>query len=428
VQADSGRKYRAYPTSEQAERLTSWGHTCRWLYNTALTQREHRARRSTTWRIGLNAQCAHLTRARQELDWVADLPAQAGQQVLRHLDRAFRNWWDPAHPAERPTRKRRTASLAVPFPGQAVTVRRLNRRWAVVTVPKLGELRFRWSRPLGGTVRNASVSFDGAAWQVSFGVATGQKPPARHLVPASSVGIDRGVKAALALSDGRLWNRPFRSPGQQAELARLKSKAGRQETARRGTRAKTSRRALRTRAAINRAEAGTRARRQDYAHWTANRICGRYALVGVEELRIRNMTTSAKGTVEQPGGNVAQKAGLNRSILDKGWYTFELALHNQARKTGTRIVRVPAAYTSQRCSDCTFVHRDSRESQAVFRCVACGFTCHADVNAAINVRDAAEAASGFTRGALGDAGCKVPRRPPSRRRKHATPDTGIAVL
>ncbi|MFU8855338.1 hypothetical protein ACNAW0_30910, partial [Micromonospora sp. SL1-18] len=83
--------------------------------------------------LGVTAQCAYLTQARKDFDWVADLPAQSGQQVLRQLDQAYQNWWNPQHPAGAPTRKRRSARLSVPFPGQAIGVRRLNRRWGAVT-------------------------------------------------------------------------------------------------------------------------------------------------------------------------------------------------------------------------------------------------------------------------------------------------------
>ncbi|MEV5836694.1 transposase [Nocardia sp. NPDC052112] len=87
----------------------------------------------------------------------------------------------------------------------------------------------------------------------------------------------------------------------------------------------------------------------------------------------------------EPGKQVAQKTGLNRAILGKGWREFELAVKNVARQTGCRIVEVPAAYTSQRCSACRTVDPESRESQAVYRCTTCGHTENADVNAAKNI-------------------------------------------
>ncbi|WP_089007099.1 RNA-guided endonuclease InsQ/TnpB family protein [Micromonospora viridifaciens] len=425
VTADTGRRYRLYPTAEQADRLASWGHTCRWLYNTALEQRQF-AWQQRKVSLGASDQCASLTEARKELDWVADLPAQSGQQVLRQLDQAYRNWWNPQHPAGAPARKRKLARLSIPFPGQAIAVRRVNRRWGTVSLPKIGEIKFRWSRPLGGTVRNAVVSFDGVGWHVGFGVHIGIKTPEVHARPDTVVGVDRGAKVALAMSDGRMWNRAFTSSAQERDLARLKSKAGRQETARRKRGAKTSNRTRKIRAEIARAEAKIRNRRRDFVTRAANRLCAQHAVVKLEGLHVKAMTATAKGTVEEPGTNVRQKAGLNRAILDKGWGLFEEALANRARTTGTRIARVPAAFTSQRCSRCGNTARNNRESQATFRCGSCGHQANADVNAAINIRDAAEAAPQLTGRAARDRNHSASCRPPTQHRRRTTLEAGIS--
>jgi hypothetical protein len=105
-------------------------------------------------------------------------------------------------------------------------------------------------------------------------------------------------------------------------------------------------------------------------------------VVGIEDLNIRAMTRSARGTASQPGRNVAAKAGLNRGILGSGWGLLARRLEDKAPG---RVQKVPPAYTSQRCSACGHVAPESRESQAVFRCVACGYACNADVNAARNI-------------------------------------------
>ena len=162
-----GRRYRLYPTLGQTERLTGWGHTCRAVWNVALAQRQFVYGQRGT-RLRAAGQCRDLTEARAELDWLANLPAQSGQQILAHLDRAYDNWWDPKHPAGPPRFKKRRNELAVPFPGQAVAVRKLNNRWAEVRLPKLGWVPFRLSRPLGGVVRNATVSRDALGWHVAF--------------------------------------------------------------------------------------------------------------------------------------------------------------------------------------------------------------------------------------------------------------------
>jgi putative transposase len=108
----------------------------------------------------------------------------------------------------------------------------------------------------------------------------------------------------------------------------------------------------------------------------------RFDLIRVEDLQVKNMTRSARGTRENPGRNVRQKAGLNRGILGSGW---GLLVRRVQDKAPDRVEKIKPAFTSQRCSACGQVDRDSRESQAVFRCTACGFAGHADLNAAINI-------------------------------------------
>jgi putative transposase len=125
-------------------------------------------------------------------------------------------------------------------------------------------------------------------------------------------------------------------------------------------------------------------RRKDWAEKASTGIARRFDVIRVEELKIANMTRSAAGTRENPGRNVRAKAGLNlsRGILRSGWGLLVRRLQDKAPG---RVDKVRPAFTSQRCSACGQVDRDSRESQAVFRCTACGFACHADVNAAINI-------------------------------------------
>ena len=138
----------------------------------------------------------------------------------------------------------------------------------------------------------------------------------------------------------------------------------------------------RVKGAVARLRARESDRRKDWAEKTSTGIARRFDVIRVEDLQITNMTRSAKGTRENPGRNVRQKAGLNRGILRSGW---GLLVRRLEEKAPGRVEKVSPAFTSQRCSACGQVDRDSRESQAVFRCTACGFACHADVNAAINI-------------------------------------------
>ncbi len=142
------------------------------------------------------------------------------------------------------------------------------------------------------------------------------------------------------------------------------------------------RKAGRVRHAIARLRARETDRRKDWAEKASTDIARRFDLIRTEDLQIKAMTRSAKGTRENPGRNVRAKAGLNREILRSGW---GLLVRRLEEKAPGRVEKVKPHYTSQRCSACGQADRDSRESQAVFRCTACGFVGHADVNAAINI-------------------------------------------
>src|SRR5690606_27451612 len=105
-----------------------------------------------------------------------------------------------------------------------------------------------------------------------------------------------------------------------------------------------------------------------------------------EALGISRMTRSAKGTLAEPGSNIRQKTGLNRSILEHGWHQFERLLTYKLAASGGTLIRVNPAYTSQTCFDCGSVSKEHRKSQAVFECRDCGHSAHADTNAALNIK------------------------------------------
>jgi putative transposase len=189
-----------------------------------------------------------------------------------------------------------------------------------------------------------------------------------------AVGIDRGVAVSAALSTGELLSCPALAVRERIRLRRLQRQLAR---AKRG-----SNRRGRVRHAIARLCARETDRRKDWAEKVSTDIARRFDVIRVENLKIGNMTRSAKGTRGDPGRNVRQKAGLNRGILRSGWGLLVRRLEDKAPG---RVEKIKPHYTSQRCSACGQVDRDSRESQAVFLCTACGFAGHADVNAAKNI-------------------------------------------
>ncbi|SIJ00611.1 IS605 family transposase OrfB [Mycobacteroides abscessus subsp. abscessus] len=259
-----------------------------------------------------------------------------------------------------------------------MTLEKLNRRHGRIKLPKLGWVKFRMSRDLAReTIRSATLTREGRHWFLSLLVDDGHRTPEEHAAPGAAVGVDRGVVAAIATSDGNLIDCDFVTPGERRRLVALQRTLSRC--------AKRSANRSKVRAELARVRARERHRRQDFCAQAAHQLAAANAVVVLEDLETRNMTRSAKGTLDKPGRNVKAKSGLNRAILAKGWHQFALALSSASRYTGTAVLTVPAAYTSQRCSHCGHVDPKSRESQAVFRCTHCSHHQHADVNAAKNI-------------------------------------------
>src|SRR5580700_10478936 len=366
-------RYRLLPTpAQQAVLRDHCGHA-RYVWNLAVEQHAH-------WRPGRKGapgyleQCRQLTRARAENPWLAAGSQTVQQQALRDFARAMTAFFDPGHPAGRPSWRKagRDEGFRIVGRDRQWDVRRVSRHVGQVWVPKARWVRFRWSRDVPPGAKSYRVTMDRAGrWHVAFAVIPGPVPAPGN---GQVVGIDRGVAVSAALSTGELLHAPALTGRERTRLRRLQRTLAR---AKRG-----SNRRGRVRHAVARLRARETDRRKDWAEKVSTDIARRFDVIRVEDLQITNMTRSARGTQENPGRNVGQKAGLNRGILRSGW---GLLIRRLEDKAPGRVEKIKPHYTSQRCSVCGQVDRDSRESQAVFRCTACGFACNADVNAARNI-------------------------------------------
>jgi transposase len=382
-------RFRLLPTpAQQAVLQDHCGHA-RYVWNLAVEQHAH-WRPGRAGAPGYREQCAQLTQARAEHPWLAAGSQTVQQQALRDFAQAMTAFFDPHNPARRPSWRKagRHEGFRIVGRGSQWEVRRVSRHVGQVWVPKAGWVRFRWSRAVPPGAKSYRVTMDRAGrWHVAFAVIPGPVPAPGN---GQAVGIDRGVAVAAALSTGEMLHCPALTARERIRLRRLQRKLAR---AKRG-----SNRRGQVKHAIARLKARETDRRKDWAEKTSADLARRFDVIRVEALQIGNMTRSAKGTRENPGRNVRQKAGLNRGILGSGWGLLVRRLQDKAPG---RVEKIKPALTSQRCSACGQVDRDSRESQAVFRCTACGFAGHADVNAAINI---AAGHAVTARGGFRDAG------------------------
>ena len=292
------------------------------------------------------------------------------QQALRDHAQAMVNYFNGTHrkPAWRKAGRDEGFRIVALRPGH---VRRLNRKTGEVHIPKAGWVRFRWSRTVSAA-KSYRVRLDRAGrWHLAFAAIPN---PIEGPGTGEVVGVDRGVVVSAALSTGQMLTGPRLSADRQRRLQRL------QRTLARSSRG-SSRRAQ-VKHAIARLKAREADARKDWAEKLSTDLARRFDVIRVEDLQIENMTRSAKGTIAKPGRNVQAKAGLNRAILASGW---GILLRRLEEKAPGRIEKISPMFTSQRCSACGHVAAESRKSQAVFACTACGYACNADVNAARNI-------------------------------------------
>lgn len=367
-------RYALRPTPEQETLLLEHCGHARFVWNLAVEQGEWWKSTRTTRPEPL---CRQLTEVRAEHEWLGSGSVIVQQQALRDHEQAMARFFtccrgEHEHPkgtCGKPSYRKKGVDEGFRIvnlkPGR---VRRLSRKQAEVFIPKIGWVRFRWSRPVPNA-RSFRVKRDAAGrWWISF---THVPAPVAGPGTGTAVGIDRGVTISAALSDGSMHS----CPKPDGTVKRLQRKLARQQ--------KGSKRRAATKRQLARAHSREANRRKDWAEKLSTDVARRYDLIRVEDLKITNMVKSAKGTAESPGKNVAQKSGLNREISRSGWGILGTRLE---QKAPGRVEKIDPAYTSQRCSACGHVDKKSRKSQALFLCTACGFRCNADVNAARNIR------------------------------------------
>lgn len=320
---------------------------------------------------GFAERCRQLSEARAACGWLAAGSAIVQQQALRDFAQAMARFFNQTHQPpswRKPGRHEGFRIVGV----RTEHIRRQGSKVGVVWVPKAGWVRFRWSRAVPRGVKSYRVTLDAAGrWHVAF---TATPAPISGPGTGEVVGVDRGVAVAAALSTGELLQMSKLSPGKQRRMRLLQRKLTR------ATRGSKGRARLKVQIAI--LYAGQADSRKDWCEKTSTSLARRFDVIRVEDLSIRNMTRSAKGSSQRPGKNVRQKSGLNREILASGWGRLVRRLEDKAPG---RVERVNPAYTSQQCSACGHVAAESRENQALFVCVTCKYACNADVNAARNI-------------------------------------------
>ncbi|MBV9648397.1 MAG: transposase, partial [Candidatus Eremiobacteraeota bacterium] len=256
---------------------------------------------------------------------------------------------------------------------------KLDERQRKVRIPSVGTVPLRKGRAIPDYGRAFVVTKNGR-WYAVFEC---EREPVPQPPTGKLVGMDRGIRSLLVLSDGTHIGNPKQVERRRGAVERHQRELE-MRTERDASRRVRNRQDPRRQAAVLRlARANEREKnaRRDFLHKCSRTLVLEHDAIIIEALRVRNMLRSARGTLESPGRGVKSKSGLNRAIADAGWGMLVTLMREKAEYAVRTIVEVPAKNTSRTCAECGNVAKGNRKG-AVFACVRCGHREDADVNAA----------------------------------------------
>ena len=398
-------KYRLYPTEEQAARLNQSFAAVRWVYNAALEQRNMYGRskkdgpdywgRPTNFKSKNQSKEIHYKlwedycglENDEELKWITNTPKDCLDTALRDLEQAFERFFDGpkkgikvGYPSFRSADRNNSLSFRAwsrkkrKKDGKKIEIPIVLFGQDCVRLPKLGRVKYKRHRKFYGDPKTVEVVREGREFYVIL-VTKHKFKTMKH--KGEAIGLDLGVALPVCLSNGEAI-----APDLGLEVLEQKARKAqkRLSRAKRGSqRRKQTKQHL---ADIKRKQARRRTAR---THVITTELTRRFSFIAIEDLKLKNMTGSAKGDAENHGKMVKQKAGLNRAILNVSMYKIRQQLEYKSEKSGTTVKAVDPKYTSQTCFMCGHKSACNRKKQDKFICEKCNHQENADVNAAQNI-------------------------------------------
>ena len=388
-------RYRLYPgTVKKHQQLHGTAGACRFVWNHMVRKLkdDYEFGIKPDWRYYSMGKVFTILR-RHSYKWLQEYSAYTVKSSLQPIETTYKEFFKDVKAGgklgRKPPQFHGKYTTAPSFP--------INYQTAKVAGDSLRLQKIGWMKLVGnnpypdGEFKSGRVKYECGNWYAYLTYEVEAQASLPHTI--KEVGIDRNVSDGrwAVLSDGTKHSGP--------DLA-LKVARRRRYQRRLARQVKGSNRRKITKVRLQKAFAGERFARHNWAHHVSKSIASQYDLAYIEALNTKGMTKSAKGTKEKPGKNVKQKSGLNRQILASGWGTLELCLNYKME-----VRKVSPAYTSQTCHQCGHVAKANRPSQSEFKCTACGHSDDADVNAALNILASGNGAAGRGGGDIGRETC-----------------------
>jgi putative transposase len=373
-----GNKFQLCLTRKQEIILLQWIGSCRFIYNAGLEHRVASYNAQYPKRVFYSEQQDSLPQIKAEPNffWLKDTPSQSLQFSLRNLDNAFSRFFQGLGKFPK---KKKKGSGGITFPqGNKLGIASKSNKKSVVKIPKLGNIKFIHHRKLIGKIKSANISLKAGKFFISFLTEEEKILPLRPLEIENAIGIDMGMEKSIAISNGKYFHLNVEKiKGIEKRVEKIQRKMAKRE--------KFSKRWHYFQKITSRLHSEIADIRRDFLHQKSRELAENQSIVCMEDLRVKNMTKSASGTLENPGKNVAQKSGLNRGILRQGWGMFRTMLEYKCKKFGTTLELVNPRNTSRKCRMCGHTSIENRQSQENFLCVECGHNENADIHAAKNI-------------------------------------------
>lgn len=368
-------KVRLYPNDAQKQLLSQHFGSCRFIYNRMLGMK------IKDYENGIKTSAYDLKKLlpmiknSEEYSWLKEIDSTALQNSILNMDKAYKNFFRRVKNGEKsgfPQFKSRHNSRQSYQSSTAII------KDSKLYLPKIGLIKTKFHRAVTGIVKTVTVSLEANQYFASINYDDGSQQ-SNGTNNGKSIGIDVGVKVFAYTSE----NKAIEHINLKKEIANV-IKAQKILSRRK----KGSANRAKAKAKLAKKHLKLKNKRNDFLH-KITKTLSENQTVAVENLKIKNMSNSAKGSIENPNMRSSAKRGLNRSILHQSWGKFFELLDYKLKRNGGELIRVDPKFTSQKCSCCGHIEKENRETQSRFICKSCGNTINADYNASVNILNAA---------------------------------------
>ena len=381
-----GVEHRLLPGSRsKGKKLAGLAGACRFAWNKILAQTNERYKHAKESNeppppVSFFSLGPRFTKLRREVTWLQKYSANIVKYTLKYQADSWTAFFnDPTGERGRPDFKKKYGS-----PPSFTAIRGLFHLVGTsIYIQKIGwmKLRRKGGNPYpDGTPILVTVTKEGRSWRASVlyeidapdytenGIAVGIDENTTNVVWTDTTG-DRGM-----LEIPKLTKEEIKVKRYQRKLSRQQNGSNRRNVTKRKI-----------------AKWRRKHRRKDVAHQNSRILANQAEVLIREDLNLKGMTKSAKGSLKKPGKHVKAKSGLNRVMLNASHGRFNAYCEYKFRT----VVEVDARYTSQTCSSCGYQDKENRKTQSKFECMSCGHTDHADSNASANVLASGIGATGL---------------------------------